>query len=411
MKADDLCMRTSHDVVIIGAGPAGCTAGEGLARAGFDVALVEEHAVVGEPVDCTGILGAEAFQRFDLPQRIVVGGIGAVTLHSPAGVPITHDAGEPFAFVVDRAELDRSLALRAQAAGTALYLNTRAVSVARNATGVAIGCRGADGGPRHFSAKVLILAGGPQFAFQEQLGLGASPLFWQSAHAELAGDGLPHPQVYLGRDVAPGAFAWAVPLRRFGRPFVRIGVNSSADAPRYLRRLCQEGFAHLMPVGERFNPRSWVVPIVPLARTYGERVLAVGDAAGQVKSTSGGGIYFGMLCAQIAAETVAGALRNGRVQSGALAAYEKRWRSALGRNLTLGSLLRRLFSRMPDSDVDRLFRSLQKEIRTGRLADKVSFDWHQELILFLLRHPTMVRLLLRGCWERDVGQALEQIGR
>lgn len=396
-------MRTSHDVVIIGAGPAGCTAGEGLARAGFDVALLEEHAVVGEPVDCTGVLGAETFQRFDLPREIVVGRIGAVTLHSPAGVPITHQEGHPFAFVVDRAALDRSLALRAQTAGAALYLSTRAVSVARDATGVTIVCRGADGGPKRLSAKVLILAGGPQFAFQEQLGLGVSPVLWQSAHAELTGDGLPHPQVYLGRDVAPEAFAWAVPLRRAGRPFVRVGVNSHADAPRYLRRLCEERFSHLMPDGEPFAPRSWVVPIVPLARTYGERVLAVGDAAGQVKSTSGGGIYFGMLSAQIAAETVADALRNGRFGSEDLAAYEKRWRGFLGLNLKLGSLFRRLFSRMADRDVDQLFRTLQKEIRTGRLAEKISFDWHQELILFLLRHPTMVRLLLRSCWDRGAG--------
>ena len=293
-------MSTSHDVVIIGAGPAGSTAGEAVARAGFDVALVEEHAVVGEPVDCTGVLGTEAFRRFDLPRKIVVGGISAVTLHSPAGVPITHHGREPFAFVVDRAELDRHLAQRAQAAGAALYLGARAVRVVRQAAGVEIACRGTEGSARDLVAKVLLLAGGPQFAFQEQLGLGTAPIFWQSAHAELSGDGLPHPQVYLGRDVAPGAFAWAVPLRRSGRPFVRVGVNSGGDAPRYLRRLCEERFAHLLPNGEPVEARSWVVPIVPLARTYGERVLAVGDAAGQVKSTSGGGIYFGMLSAQIA---------------------------------------------------------------------------------------------------------------
>src|SRR5512136_1221629 len=115
-------MRTSHDVVIIGAGPAGCTAGQTLAEAGFDVVLVEEHAVVGEPVDCTGVLSAEAFERFDLPPRIVLGQIEAVTLHSPAGIRIAHREAQPLAFVVDRAELDRSLALRAQAAGAALHL-------------------------------------------------------------------------------------------------------------------------------------------------------------------------------------------------------------------------------------------------------------------------------------------------
>jgi len=392
-------MGTSHDVVIIGAGPAGSTAAEGLARAGFDVALVEEHSVIGEPVDCTGVLGGEAFQRFDLPRAIVVGEVGAVTLHSPGGVPITHEVSQPFAFVVDRAELDRCLAHRAEEAGATLYLSTRAVRVRRHPAGVTIECRAAEGKPAHLAAKMLILAGGPQFGFQEALGLGTSPVLWQSAHAELSGNGLPHPQVYLGQDVAPGAFGWAVPVWHAGRPFVRLGVNSRADAPRYLRRLCGARFAHLMPKGEPFTPRSWAVPVVPLARTYGERVLAVGDAAGQVKPTSGGGVYFGMLSAQMAAETAADAFRKGEFGAESLAGYERRWRGFLGLDLRLGSLLRRLFNRMADRDVDQLFRVLQNEIRSGRLAGRVSFDWHQGLILFLLRHPTIVRLLLRSCWD------------
>lgn len=400
-KANNLVMQKSHDVVIIGAGPAGCTAGEALARDGFDVALVEEHAVIGEPVDCTGVLGGEAFQRFDLPREIVVGEIGAVTLHSPGGVPITHEAGRPFAYVVDRAALDRTLARRATGAGATLYLNTRAVRVGRNPAGVRVECRQSSQEPVHLSAKLLVLAGGPQFRFQEDLGLGISPVLWQSAHAELPGNGVSHPQVYLGKDVAPGAFAWAVPVKRGGRSFVRVGVNSRTDAPRYLRRLCAERFSHLTPEGEPFTPRAWVVPIVPLARTFGERVLAVGDAAGQVKATSGGGIYFGMLGARMAAETAADALRRGECGPEGLASYEKRWRGFLGLELRLGSLLRRLFSRMADRDVDQLFRGLQREIRMGHLAGRVSFDWHQGLIFSLLRHPSLVRLLLRNCWDRS----------
>lgn len=376
-----------------------------LARRGFDVALAEEHSAIGEPVDCTGVLGIEAFQRFDLPRELVVGEIAAVTLHSPGGVPITHEEEKPFAYAVDRAALDRGLARRATEAGATLYLSTRAVRVERNPGEIAVECRQPSGERVRLAAKLLILAGGPQFSFQEDLGLGTSPVLWQSAHAELPGNGLSHPQVYLGQNVAPGAFAWAVPVQRGGRPSVRVGVNGRTDAPRYLRRLCAERFSHLMRDGEPVTPRSWVVPIVPLARTFGERVLAVGDAAGQVKGTSGGGIYFGMLSARMAAETAADALRSGEFGSEGLAKYEKRWRELLGLDLRLGSLLRRLFSRMADADVDQLFRGLQQEIRAGRLSAHVSFDWHQGLILFLLRHPSLIRLLLRNYWSRPAVSA------
>jgi geranylgeranyl reductase family protein len=393
-------MTAFHDVVIVGAGPAGSTVADRLARAGVDVGMVEEHAVVGEPVDCTGVLGAEAIERFGLPERIVLGAIEAITLHSPGGVPITHSAGTPIAYVVDRAALDRGLAADAPSAGATLYLGTRAVRAVRQPRGISVLCRQTDGTPREFFAAVLVLAGGPQFALHAQLGLGDSPVLWQSAHAELAGNGLAHPQVYVGQDVAPGAFAWAVPVRRGGRPFVRVGVNSHADAPRYLHRLCTERFPHLMAGAHRPAVRCWVVPVVPAARTYGERVLAVGDAAGQVKPTSGGGIYYGMLAAELAAESVIEAFRKGAFGPARFADYEKRWRGLLGRDLRLGSLLRRLFGRMADRDVDDLFRVLQSEIGAGRVAGAVSFDWHRNLVLFLLRHPTLVRLLLRSYWSR-----------
>ncbi len=388
-------MKNAHDVVIIGAGPAGSTAAHLLASDGFDVAVLEEHAVVGEPVDCTGVLGAEAFSRFDLPQTLILGTIRAITVNSPGGVRVTHEGEQPRAFVIDRAELDRGLARRAQASGATVYLNTQAVDVERNPTSVMVTCRWADGDTRRVSCKLLLLAGGPRFVFQERLGLGTCPLLWRSAHAELAGNSLPHPQVFLGRNVAPGAFGWAVPLRRSGDPFVRIGVNSHSNASQYLRKLCEARFPHLLPADGSFPARSWMLPIVPLPRTAADRVLAIGDAAGQVKPTSGGGILFGMLSAQASAEAAAKALHAGRLGREALADYETRWRARLGLDLKIGTLFRRLFSRMADSDIDQLLTALSAESMRRSMRGVVSFDWHREIVLFLLRHPALARLFLR----------------
>ena len=388
-------MHRSCDALIIGAGPAGTTAAERLARHGLDVLVVEEHAVIGEPVDCTGVLGAEAFEAFALPRHLVVGTVDAVTIHSPGGTPATHRGRQPLAYVMDRAALDRTLARRAEAAGARIMLQTRALDVTPEREAIHVECQGPDAAPLRLTAQVVILAGGPRFGVQEKLGLGSPPLLWRSAHAELAGDGLQGAQVFLGREVAPGGFGWAVPIRREGMPSVRVGVNALGDASRYLRRLCEHRFPHLPPVGEAGGCRSWVVPVRPLRRTVGERFLAVGDAAGQVKPTSGGGIYFGMLSAREAADTAAEALQRGTLARGGLEAYERRWRARLGLDLTLGTLFRRLFARMTDADIDELFQALGSTGLLARVADQISFDWHRHLIGVLLTHPRLVGIFLR----------------
>jgi geranylgeranyl reductase family protein len=388
-------VRASCDALIVGAGPAGTTAAERLARHGLDVLVVEEHAVIGEPVDCTGVLGAEAFEAFALPRLLVVGAVDAVTLHSPGGIPATHRGRQPLAYVVDRAALDRTLARRAQAAGARIVLRTRALDVTPERQAIQVECQGPEAAPLRVKAQVVILAGGPRFGLQEKLGLGGPPLLWRSAHAELAGDGLQGAQVFLGREVAPGGFGWAVPIAREGRPAVRVGVNALGDASCFLRRLCARRFPHLPPRGGAGAYRSWVVPVRPLRRTVGERLLAVGDAAGQVKPTSGGGIYYGMLSAREAADTAAEAIRQGTVARGGLEAYERRWRGRLGLDLTLGTLFRRLFARMTDADTDELFRALGSTGLLAWVAAQVSFDWHRQLIGALLTHPRLAGILLR----------------
>ncbi len=392
-------MKPSYDVLVVGAGPAGSTAAEQLATEGYDVGVLEEHAVIGEPVDCTGVVGAEAFEAFDLPKEIVVGCVDAITIHSPGGIPASYRGSDPLAFIVDRAELDRALATRAQDAGATLSLSAQAVDVTRTDRGVRVTCRLAEGDTRSVSASVLVLAGGPRFAFHDRLGLGTSSLLWRSAHAELPGNSLSHAHVYLGRDIAPGAFGWAVPVKRDGQPYIRIGVNSHNDAPRYLRKLCEEKFPYLIPEDGVLPHRSWVVPVLPASHTYGDRVLAVGDAAGQVKPTSGGGIYYGMLSAKEAAETVSEAFRRGSFTAQGLSTYEKRWRARLGFDMKVGTLFRRLFARMTDRDIDDLFHALLTDGLMDRIMEKVSFDWHRELVLFLLKHPKLARILMRRCLD------------
>ena len=47
-----------YDVVVVGAGPAGCLAAKYAAKNGAKTLIIEEHASIGSPVQCAGLLSA-----------------------------------------------------------------------------------------------------------------------------------------------------------------------------------------------------------------------------------------------------------------------------------------------------------------------------------------------------------------
>src|SRR5918993_860362 len=99
-----------HDVIVIGGGPAGLMAARTLAENGHDVVVLEEHAEIGRPVHCTGLIGLEAFDELDLPRDTILRVIKSATFHAPSGVSIALAGPRLAAAVVDRAAFDSALA-------------------------------------------------------------------------------------------------------------------------------------------------------------------------------------------------------------------------------------------------------------------------------------------------------------
>ena len=380
-----------HDVLIVGGGPAGLHAARELARAGADVLLFEEHATVGEPVHCTGVLAAEAFDEFGIPTASVLNALRTVEFHAPSGERVSHSTVRTEAVVVDRARFDADLAQLAAGVGATIRRGARATSLDVSRDGVTLTV-----GDALVRGRVCLLACGASYALQRRAGLGMPRLLLNSAQAEVPAEALRDVEVHFGSAVAPRGFAWAVPVLR-DRPYVRIGVMCDGDAGRYFQRLMETiGPRWGVEDTERHPPRQKALPLAPLKQTYADRVLVLGDAAGLVKPTTGGGIYYSLVSAAIASTTVVAALRDGDASASALADYQTQWRTRLGAELRWQLVLRRVAQRLSDAQISSLFELARTDGLMPLLRQTAAFNHHREFIIALLKHPPARRVLFRA---------------
>jgi geranylgeranyl reductase family protein len=371
-------------------------AAERLAADGRDVVVLEEHAEVGAPVHCTGLLGEEAFSEFDLPASLIFARASAASFWTASGQSIRIDSDRVRAAIIDRGALDRHLAERAAAAGAAVRVSQRVERVEVDADGVSVSGPGGD-----VRARLCVLACGASYRFHRDLGLGLPAAHLLSAQLEIPFPAAPDIEVRLGRDVAPEGFAWMVPFERGGVARARIGLMSRSDAgPRFERfagaLASRAGVSAPVQV-----PRLKMLPLGPVPRTYADRVVAVGDAAGLVKPTTGGGIYYGLLSGAIAAGVLHRALASGRVDAAALKAYETGWRSRLGPEINAGLRFRRIASGLSDSSIDALMNLAKVDGVVPLLKEHASFNWHRKAALALLGHPAFRQIAFKS-WARSV---------
>jgi geranylgeranyl reductase family protein len=383
-------MPAMHDVAIIGGGPAGLYAGARLAAAGFHTLLLEEHSAIGEPVHCTGVLAAEAFDEFSLSRRSLLNSLTTARFWSPGGHHVTYTSGRVEAVVVDRRRFDRELSVTAQDAGLAVRESARVTGLQIERTGVTV--RTASGDVR---ARVAILACGANYALHRQVGLGMPRMFLHTAQVELPARHLGDVELHFGSGIAPKGFGWVVPVVRGTQHCARLGVMSENDAPLYFDRL-------IARVADRWGidptdmrPRQKILPLGPLSRTYGDRLLAIGDAAGLVKPTTGGGIYYSLVSAGLAADVLADALSRDDLSAARLAPYERQWRERLSAEFQAQLKLRLVAHRMNDADIEALFELARTDGVMPIVRRTAAFNRHRQLILELLKHPPVRQLVLR----------------
>lgn len=387
-----------YDVTIIGAGPTGSLLAELLAKEGHNVLILEEHAEIGLPQHCTGKISVKSLNDLDLKPMGVLQKIRGATFYSSDAEPFLVEKKSTMAYILDRSIFDNYLSEKAVKAGAALIKNARAtgVSISSSCTKVNFICKSKS---QSTTSRIIIGSDGARSSVAHWLELYSKShdKMKLGVQKEVVGIEDIEPDIvelYFSRNYAPGFFAWIVPT---GKERAKIGlcvdVHLGRFALKYLDKFCKnhpiasvklrhsaskEVRAHIIPTGG------------PLKKTISDGVIVVGDAAGQVKSTTGGGLYYGMLCARIAGNTLSIALKTskkGIIRKEALIKYEKLWRKRLEKEIVFSVKARAFMDSLTDEEIAYLFKVLREdELSKGIIEAKGNIDWQSKILGPIITH-------------------------
>ncbi len=403
-----------YDVVVVGAGPVGSTAARYAALNGAKVLLLEEHASIGSPVSCTGLLSTRAVAECELKpsDEFVFNSVRGAFVHAPDGQCLPIDGKQTRAYVVSRKNFDRALAVKAVEEGVDLSLRTRAVGLEKkNSEASKEEQQNSElklkvlrnGRPETIDTSVVIGADGVKSRIASYAGLEkpARVLPGIQIEAPYASEDNDFVELFPGSS-APGFFTWTVPV---DEKVSRIGL---ALEPGLARKAGKEKCSPLIYLEKflRSNPHvkarysggmlDFVVggiPIGPQEKTVSDGILLAGDAAGQAKPTSGGGIYTGAFAAKIAGKVAAEAALEGDTSAERLSEYDQLWRKGLGKELEIGMKIHDYMGKLEDRQLNDLIGSLNTPSILNTITEYGDMDHPSILMRKLMFSGNSLRLM------------------
>ena len=404
-------VQREAEIAIVGAGPAGAFTALNLAKLGLaqKVAVFEEHDLVGRPSHCAGHLNIKSLNKLGirLPEKVIENRIRGARFYSPNGLSFEVKRESPVTLVVNRELFDQMIAREAEKLGVMFRLKCRVRQLmveAGKVDGLILHDRDKDE-DEVVCSKVVVDAEGCPATLLKKAGFPClSPKSYvyggQAEIDEISDVELDMVEVYLGRKFAPGFFAWIIP-RQDGTAKVGLAVKYGNPKRHLLNFICKH------PIASKKLHKSHVVSLSfhpiplggPIPKTYGNGLLVVGDAASQVKPTTGGGVITGMICAEIAAKTILKALNLNDFSERVLAEYQKAWTRRLGFEFKVMLRLRKMLDRLSDRRIDKLFEFCIKTGLNETLEKVGDIDWQGRTLLRAALNPKGLIPLLYLVWS------------
>jgi len=382
-------MESEYDIVIIGGGPIGGHIASLIAKQGHSVLIIEEHKEIGEPMECAGIFSPKVLDIVGC-EDTVLNRIKGADIYSPQGKKISICAKEDKAVVVDRTKFDKRIVTNATGKGAELILDSRALD-AKLKKGKVETTVLHEGKKSVVQSKLLIGADGVKSNVAKWFNLPKAPVLLPGYEAEMTGADWADNKVgiFVGNDVAPGFFAWVIPADNL----IRVGLCTRKSTRRHFEKLLShENLRGFLKDTKPVRFIGGAIPLGMVEKTFGKRVMIAGDAASQVKATSGGGIYPGLVCATHCAKTALEALERNDFSERFLARYHKRWMNEIGKELKRDWLLYRIFQTLNDERIEKGIELLNNPEVLGVIEERGDIDYPSKLVLPIIKkEPRLLR--------------------
>lgn len=389
-------MEIFSDIIVVGGGPSGSFCALNMAKKAVKVVVFEEHNEIGVPCHCAGHLSINGLKNlglYPLPNGVLENVFRGAKIYSPSGLELSISFPSATTCVVNRALFDCYLSQLAEKAGARYFLGSKVKHLVFKRDHVEVVTSKTSGEIAKFSSKVVVDAEGTAYKIMKEAGLNppSKNNFVHCVNAEVENvrdvesDKV---EVFLGNTYAPGFYAWLIPK---GEENAKVGLGTKIGNPKDLLRKLM----HKHPVASKKLKKAKIVkenfhPIPlggPIGRTYSDRFIVVGDAASQVKPTTGGGVILSLNCAKAAAETIIDAINFQNFSAKFLRTYQKRFERFLGFDMWVMWRIRKMLNVISDRKLDNFIGFCKKNFEENGLQDLEDIDFQGRMLLKALRKP------------------------
>ncbi len=382
----------NHDIIVVGAGPIGSTYAYKMAIQGYNVALFDMKNRIGQPLQCAGLVSTNIHETKNLPEEVIINKVLGANLYSPDNTTIRVSKNETVAYVLDRVMYDKYLFERAVSAGVTPYLGERVLDVDIDNTIIKTA-------QRKYSSRLVAVASGPTCHTSRKMNsnLNEESFMGLQYTVRTQQQETDYVNLSIKQNILPG-FLWEIPTSPFTK---RMGVftgSSYSEAETILNN-------QLKPTDQIVEKHNGIIPkFNPNKKIVKNNTILLGDAAGQVKPTTGGGLISGFNCVEMAS------INSNRMfeeeDNNCLIDYEKEYHNRYDNEFKAQINVQNIIKDMTEDDFNYMFNQLKKYDVDKIISEHGDMDNQTPLLKELVKTGIIFKLVpkigvrrLKNIWK------------